>query len=90
MKTISKIVGLPASKLKVYRKVIFEGDLLDTQLMSMYPKKNLWSYNMTHEDVIVCDHKDNQSVVKDVRVKFCWVFCQLMNSHGSTDQLDSL
>lgn len=71
MKTISKIVGLPASKLKVYRKVIFEGDLLDTQLMSMYPKKNLWSYNMTHEDVIVCDHKDNQSVVKDIRVKFC-------------------
>lgn len=71
MKTISKIVGLPASKLKVYRRVIFEGDLLDTELMSMYPKKNLWSYNMTHEDVIVCDHKDNPSVVKDARVIFC-------------------
>lgn len=71
MKTISNIVGLPASKLKVYRRVIFEGHLQDTQLISMYPKKNLWSYNMTHEDVIICDHKDNPSVVKDFRVKFC-------------------
>lgn len=71
MKIIFKIVGLLVLKFKVYRKVIFEGDLLDIQFMLMYLKKNLWFYNMIYEDVIVCDYKDNQSVVKDVRVKFC-------------------
>lgn len=71
MKIIFKIVGLLVLKFKVYRKVIFEGDLLDIQFMLMYLKKNLWFYNMIYEDVIVCDYKDNQLVVKDVRVKFC-------------------
>lgn len=71
MKIIFKIVGLLVLKFKVYRRVIFEGDLLDIEFMLMYLKKNLWFYNMIYEDVIVCDYKDNSLVVKDVRVKFC-------------------
>lgn len=71
MKIIFKIVGLLVLKFKVYRRVIFEGDLLDIEFMLMYLKKNLWFYNMIYEDVIVCDYKDNSLVVKDVRVIFC-------------------
>lgn len=71
MKIIFKIVGLLVLKFKVYRRVIFEGDLLDIEFMLMYLKKNLWFYNMIYEDVIVCDYKDNLLVVKDVRVIFC-------------------
>lgn len=71
MKTISNIVGLPASKLRVFHKVICDGQLYNTELISKYPKKYLWSYNMSPEDIIICDCKDNPSTVNDFKVTFC-------------------
>jgi hypothetical protein len=57
MKTISNIVGIPASKMRVYRNVVFQGQLLDSVIMSQFPNKFLWTYNMTPEDTIICELK---------------------------------
>ncbi|XP_062572446.1 tubulin-specific chaperone cofactor E-like protein isoform X2 [Saccostrea cucullata] len=57
MKTVSNIVGIPASKFRLCSRVIFQGQLLDMQIMSKYPNKYLWTYKMTPEDVLVCELK---------------------------------
>ncbi|XP_056011209.1 tubulin-specific chaperone cofactor E-like protein isoform X2 [Ostrea edulis] len=57
MKTISNIVGIPASKMKVYQKIVCKGQLIQTVLMSTFPNKKLWTYYMSTEDIIVCELK---------------------------------
>lgn len=66
LKTISNIVGLPASKLRVFHQMIFQGQVIDTSLMSVFPKKNLWTYNMSPEDIIICDHKDTSGMTNAI------------------------